>query len=1166
MENKQYVPLHVHTEYSLLDGAMRLKDYVEFAKKAGWKSIAICDHDNVFGAVKFFQLAEKAGIQPILGIEMYFIPDTSSTNSVDNKYYHLTVFVKNETGYQNLCRLIAFSYQKGFYFKPRIDFAILEANCEGLIILSGCIGGLLPSLLLEGDFDGAKKVAQKFISMVGRENYFIEVMPPYTKEEVTKNTLLINLAKEFDLTVVATPDSHYLLADHHQSHEVMLSIGTKNLITDEKRFSFKEFRANLKTTEEMLSFFPDNPEFVWNTEKIAQACTFKFKFGELFFPQYQIPSEFESETSYFLHLCRAGLQRIFDLNLVPPKEHERYMARLELEAELIARMGFAGYFLVVSDFIAWSKKTKVPVGPGRGSGAGSLVAWALEITGIDPIKYNLLFERFLNPERVSMPDFDIDFCILGREKVINYVKEKYGHESVCQIITFGTMAAKGVVKDVARVLGFSFSDSQMITDLIPDQLKISLKDAIKEEPLLAKMISENIKIKELFDICFVLEGVTRHASKHAAGVVISPKPLKDVIPLYVPAKTNELVTQYAMTELDAIGFLKMDFLGLKNLTVIDRVVQSVKKNYGIDINLETLPIDDAATFKTLCQGKTSGIFQFEGGGVTDVLVKLQPEKFEDLIALNALYRPGPLGSGMVDDFIDGRHGKKEPVYLFEELRPILEETYGVIVYQEQVMKIASAIAGYSLGGADLLRRAMGKKKPEEMAKQKSIFLDGAAKFGFDAAKADKLFELMAYFAGYGFNKSHSAAYALIAYQTAYLKTHFPKEFEAAILSFETSDPKKLQEYLQKTREVGVKVFPPNINLSESEFSATKDGVLFGLSGIKNVGTAVIEEILTEREKKPFSSILNFMRRINLRTANKRVLESLIYAGAFDDLLGSRAQKIAKLDYFIKLVQEEKENEKTGQVSLFAKPKKTDHSSDDNIIFDDIEDLPNKEKLMQEKEVLGFYLSSHPLDEYKFWIQALQAGNLAPQNYLECIEKKIINVALITQNKTITTKNGKRMAFLQAEDSFANNLELICFPGSFPETRDTYLQPDNIVVFYGTVGDAKEDLAKIKIEKILEINDFLQQPDPNLILCSSIIDNLFSSEENNYLKNLSNALEEKGLNFKIFFKENSKNLGIVTNRKINPQNKIFLEILTNISKKIWFEQVKTQAKQAKNHFT
>ncbi len=1148
--SEHYVPLHVHTEFSLLDGAIRLKDYLAFAKEQGWKAVAITDHGNVFGAVKFFQLAEKAGIKPILGIEMYFVPDVKAPNTVEKKYFHLTILVKNQIGYRNLCRLIAFAYKQGFYFKPRVDFKALRENCEGLIFLSGCLGGLVSQHILENNLALAEQSAKEFIDIVGQENFFFEVMPAdHSSEQGSLEQRMVNekifsLASSLGVGVVATPDSHYLLPQHNFAHEVMLSVGTKNLLTDANRFSFKDFRGHLKTTAEMLAAFPGHEDVVWTSGQIAEMCDFKFKFGELFFPQFQIPEGF-TEESYFEFLCKQGLQKLFESGLVLESDRDLYESRLEIEVSLISKMGFIGYFLVVGDFIDWAKKNGIPVGPGRGSAAGSLVAWALQITNIDPVKYQLLFERFLNPERVSMPDVDIDFCIFGRELVINYVKEKYGYDCVCQIITFGTMAAKGVVKDVSRVLGFPFAESQAITDLITDQLKISLKDAISQEPLLAKMIEDNPKVKELFDVCFVLEGITRHASKHAAGVVISPQPLQDVVPLYIPSKTTDLVTQYAMSELEAVGFLKMDFLGLKNLTVIDRTVKAVSSRYGINLDLDKIPMDDKATFKILSQGKTAGVFQFEGSGVTDVLVKLQPDKFEDLIAVNALYRPGPLGSGMVDDFIDGRHGKKEPQYLFPELKPVLQETYGVIVYQEQVMKIASVIAGYSLGGADLLRRAMGKKKPEEMAKQKSIFLAGAEKLGFDSQKADKLFELMAYFAGYGFNKSHSAAYALIAYHTAYLKAHYPKEFVAATLSFETSDPDKLTEYLHKAKEMDVKIFPPCVNRSSAEFVAVDEGVLFGLSGVKGLGEACLHEILEQRQKQPFSSLMDFCRRVNLRTANKRVLENLIYSGAMDSLPGNRAQKLAKLDKIIEQVHQEKE--KVGQVGLFSSLSSAGFGqqgskSSDDFIFDDIDEMPLAEKLVKEKETLGFYLSSHPLEEFKPLISCFEASGIMCQALEKVVGKKCFILGMVVSCKQISTKTGKNMAFVMLEDCYKNRVEVVVFSGLFVNVSDLLIEGGFLLV--SGILEKSADIFKLKADKVLKKEDILNTKVSGFGLQIFLKSDLILTEP--VVRHFSEYFEDGFTQIRLNYLENEKVLRLIPDKMFDFNHKLLTNFLSETS--------------------
>lgn len=1122
-EEKDYSPLHVHTEFSLLDGAIKLKDYFEFAKKEGWKSIAITDHGNIFGAVKFFQLAKKYNIKPILGAEMYFTPDVNTKVNAEKKYNHMTILVQNEIGYKNLCRLFSFAYKKGFYFKPRIDFESLKANNQGLVVLSGCLGGYIPGQFERNNPEEAKRATEWFIDVFGPERFFIEVMPEDTPEQKIANEKLFALASEYGLKTAATPDSHYLYPEHHQAHETMLSVGTKNLLTDEKRFTFGDFKGHLKTTQEMLSAFPSNPEAVWNTGEIAKTCNFEFTFGKLFFPKFEIPEQ-QTEESFFLESCRQGLQDLFDRKLIDQNLKEQYFQRLKIETDLICKMGFVGYFLVVSDFIKWAKKNGIPVGPGRGSAAGSLVAWALQITNIDPIKYNLLFERFLNPERITMPDVDIDFDIQGRERVIEYVKEKYGYDAVCQIITFGTMMAKGVIKDVARTWGFSFADSQAITDLIPDQLKITLDQAVEQEPQLAQMIKSNEKIKKLFETCKILEGLTRHASKHAAGVVISPEPLENVLPLYIPSKSNELVTQYAMTELEAVGFLKMDFLGLKNLTVIKRTVDAVKKNYGTTIDLDALPLDDKATFDNISQGNTAGVFQFEGSGVTEIMVKLKPNKFEDLIAVNALYRPGPLGSGMVDDFIAGRHGTKEPSYMFEELRPVLEETYGVIVYQEQVMKIASVIAGYSLGSADILRRAMGKKKAEVMAEQKEKFVKGAAEKNFDKLKAGKLFDLMAYFAGYGFNKSHSAAYALIAYQTAYLKTHYPNEFTAATLTFETNDPDKLQEYLVKASESGIKIIMPDINKSEIEFYGNKDGILFGLKGIKNLGATCLEKIVQERtEKGPFKSLYDFCFRIGSRHANKRVVESLIYSGAMDNLSGNRAQKINKLESIIAQAQTNKEAESRGQTGIFALKKSSFDSNLQEIEFENIKDFSDEKKLEKEKEVVGFYLSSHPLDPYKKIAKWIGCEDLSKKYDNSINDKIVLSIGVLENLKTITTKKGDRMAFAQLRTQ-TGSCEIVIFNKTFLKTEEI-LEIGKIFIVTGQAESSGNKL-KIKARTIKDIDSFINQK--NFEIRIKLDSDFNQSQISHFAQSLTQGEDE----LSILVSENNKVIKIKPSKKYN----------------------------------
>jgi DNA polymerase-3 subunit alpha len=1128
--SKHFTHLHLHTEYSLLDGAIRLPDLVTMAKKQEWKAVGISDHGNIFGAVKFFQLAKKENVKPILGVEMYFTPDVNVRN-VQDKYNHLILIVQNNEGYKNLCKLLAFAHQDGYYFKPRIDYQRLEEYSAGLIVSTACLGGHIPSLLQEGNFTEAEKRTQWFKQVFGPDRFFYELAPGVFQKQVVLNNLLLEYAAKWDVKCIATSDAHYLSPDDREAHEVLLAVQTKDVMTNPNRFSFGDCRCYVRSTQEMLEAFPANEDVIWNTGKIADSCDFAFEFGKLFFPQCPVPPE-HTPDSYFRSWCREGLESLKSQKRIEQALFADYDARLELEIDLIIKMGFVGYFLVVGDFIQWAKKQGIPVGPGRGSAAGSLVAWALQITNCDPIKYNLLFERFLNPERVSMPDIDIDFCIEQRETVINYVKDKYGQDCVCQIITFGTMMAKGVLKDVARALGFPFQDANMLTDLIPDQLKITLKEAIEQEPKLQQMIDSNPEVKKLFDISFKLEGLTRHASKHAAGVVISPTPLAETLPLYIPAKTTDLVAQYAMTELESIGYLKMDFLGLKNLTVIDRALKAINRNYGVEINLDLLELDDPKVFELLSEGKSNAIFQFESDGLKEVLRKLKPSKFEDLIAVNALYRPGPLGAGMVDDFIERRHGRQKVTYMFPELEPVLSETYGVIVYQEQVMKIASVIAGYSLGASDLLRRAMGKKKAEEMAKQKSLFVSGANTLGFNTKKAAEVFDLMAYFAGYGFNKSHSTAYALIAYHTAYLKANYPREFMAACVTFETGNPDQMTLYLQEISDMHLKLELPDINRSEMEFTATQDGIIFGLQGIKNVGTTAINSIIEERQKRPYTDLLDFCKRVDLRVVNKRIIENLVYAAAMDSIPGNRAQKLAELDKVLALAHEYREQQKTGQMGLFGAPAAADGSnpSSPSFTFQPLEDWSIKEKLEKEKEVAGFYLSTHPLKSYPAisWIQSETfAQGLEKGKTVTTMQEPFITAVGLMQNyKTIKTKKGDAMAFAQFED-LSGSAEIIIFPKTYVEV-ESILPLYNIFVIRGTVDVTSTAKCKIKANQLIPIEKIFD--DPGLIKQLQLTVSAASTGEQ--LANLKKKLAPGNIQLVFNFSEAGNDYQLISNQKVN----------------------------------
>jgi DNA polymerase III subunit alpha len=1129
--NKHFTHLHLHTDFSLLDGAIRIPQLVKFAKEQEWKAVGIADHGNIFGAIKLFQACQKENIKPILGCEFYTIPD-ASIKDVKEKYHHLVLIVENEEGYKNLCHLMAFSYKEGFYFKPRIDYKILQKHHKGLIASTACIGGHIPKLLRQNKEKEAEEQIQWFVDLFGPQNFFIEVQPPEYPKVALLNPKLFALADKFNLKTIATCDAHFLEKEMRETHEILLSVQTRNLFSDPKRLTFGEANCYLRTTNEMLKAFPEHEEAIWNTGEIADRCQFNFTFGKLFFPKFEIPQEYD-EVSYFKFLCQSGLDKLKNNNLLEQEKLNEYDNRLNIEMDLIIEMGFVGYFLVVSDFVQWAKKQNISVGPGRGSAAGSLVAWALEITNVDPIKYNLLFERFLNPERVSMPDIDIDFCIEKREDVINYVKDKYGHDCVCQIITFGTMLAKGVIKDVARTLGFPFSDASAVTGLIPDQLKITIDGAIEQEPRLKEMIESNPKVKHLIEISKNLEGLTRHASKHAAGVVISPAPLEEMLPLYIPAKTNELVAQYTMTDLESIGFLKMDFLGLKNLTLVDRALTAIKKNHGVEIDLDKLELTDQKAFDLLRAGNTSGVFQFESEGIREVLRKLQPEKFEDLIAVNALYRPGPLGSGMVDDFIDRRHGRKKTTYMFKELEPVLAETYGVIVYQEQVMKIASAIAGYSLGAADILRRAMGKKKIEVMEQQKVQFIDGATKRNFDKKLSGELFDLMAYFAGYGFNKSHSTAYALIAYHTAYLKANFPHEFMAALVSFETNNPDKLTEYLQEISDMEIDVIPPCINKSQMEFSAQGKKILFGLQGIKNVGQAALENILEEREKESFKDTLDFCTRIDLRTSNKRVIESLIGTGAMDCFAGNRAQKTNELEKIISIALEKKEAAKTGQMNLFSNNENTEKKEENELYsFQPCDEWKQKIKLEKERELAGFYLSSHPLKSYQpitKWFNLPTFGDVLEKikNTKSTKEFEVIAYGFMQNHREITTKKGSRMAFAQFED-FSSHCELIIFPKVFAKV-ETLLHEHKVFIIKGIVDLTATTKCKIKANEMIPV-DLVFDDKKNIKYLNLELPEMLNENVCNEIKNM---LPPGKTPINLLFNENQDKLQLRSTLKTNP---------------------------------
>ncbi|RMH07774.1 MAG: DNA polymerase III subunit alpha, partial [Nitrospirae bacterium] len=822
----QFVHLHLHTQYSLLDGANQLAPLVSQVRHFGQPAVAITDHGNLFGAIEFYQKAQEQGIKPIIGCEAYMAPGSRRQREgflAHNEYYHLILLATNQTGYHNLVKLSSRAYLEGFYYKPRMDKELLYEHREGLIALSGCLSGEVPYLIGQNDLAGALRAAGEYQEIFGKDRYYLEIQANGLEHQVVANRGLVEIHKKLGIPLVGTNDCHYLKKEDARPHEIMLCLQTGKTLKDANRLKFDTDQLYVKSTEEMVEAFRELPEAVLNTCRIAEQCNLQFSFGTSHLPHYQVPEGYTKET-YLRKLAEEGLaERLRQRpTKIPP---ESYRRRLDAELDVLITMGYAGYFLIVWDIIRFARSRGIPVGPGRGSAAGSLVAYTLFITDIDPLEYNLLFERFLNPERVTMPDIDMDFCMDRRNEVINYVIDKYGEDHVCQIITFGTLGAKAAIRDVGRVMDIPYAEVDRMAKLVPPQLNITLKEAMVQEPRLAELVERDSRMRELMTTAMALEGLARHASTHAAGVVISQEPLMEHVPLY-KTTNNEIVTQYSMTDLEKIGLVKFDFLGLKTLTMIHHAVSLINATRPPDehLNIQRIPLTDTATYTLLASGRTTGVFQLESAGMRNLLVRIKPERFEDLIAILALYRPGPLESGMVEDFIKRKRDPSYVVYDPPELEPILQETYGVIVYQEQVMAIANRLAGFSLGQADLLRRAMGKKKPEEMAKQQALFVEGAVRHGLSKQKAEKLFDQMAYFAGYGFNKSHSAAYAVIAYQTAYLKANFPTEFMAALLTSEMGNTDKLVGYFTECRELGIPILPPDVNESSKNFTVVEKGI------------------------------------------------------------------------------------------------------------------------------------------------------------------------------------------------------------------------------------------------------------------------------------------------------------------------------------------------------
>ncbi|MDD4602121.1 MAG: DNA polymerase III subunit alpha, partial [Negativicutes bacterium] len=961
-----FVHLHVHTEYSLLDGAARIGELVCRAKELGMPALAITDHGSMYGAIDFYKHAKKQGIKPIIGCEVYVAPRSrlERTTVEGEAYYHLILLAENEIGYRNLIELVSRGHTEGFYYKPRVDREILAQYSEGIICLSACIAGEIPNLLLKGDYDGAVKLALEYRNIFGQDSFFLEVQDHNIPEQKQVNADLIKISRETGIGLVATNDLHYIDRQDSECHDVLLCIQMGKTVDDPGRMKFPSSEFYLKSTQEMAELFSEIPDALANTLRIAERCNVELVFGRHLLPEFPVPDNLSAD-EYLRKLCQEKLLLRYD------QLGEGILQRLEYELSVIGNMGFSGYFLVVWDFINYARQNDVPVGPGRGSAAGSIVAYLLGITNIDPLKYGLLFERFLNPERVTMPDIDIDFCYVNREKVINYVASRYGADRVAQIITFGTMAAKAAIRDVGRALNMTYSDVDRIAKMVPGELGITLKRALEVNPELNEAYKSEAAVKKLVDLAIAVEGLPRHASTHAAGLVIAKEPLTHYVPLQKSAE-GFLTTQYDKDRVEEIGLLKMDLLGLRTLTVIGDAIKMLKENRGVEIDIDSIPLTDAKTSAMLSNGETAGVFQMESSGMTNLVKELKPEGFTDLIPLVALYRPGPLGSGMVADFINGRHGKKNVTFVHPLLEPVLKDTFGVILYQEQVMQIASVLAGFSLGQADLLRRAMGKKKHDVLAAQREAFLQGAAQRGIEAKVATEVFALMEHFADYGFNKSHSAAYALVAYQTAFLKANYPQEFMAALLTSVMGTSDKVGLYIEECRHMGIAVLPPDINSSQSSFSVDRESIRFGLAGVKNVGANAIEALITARIREGrFVSLVNFCTKVDMRVVNKRVIESLIKCGAFDSLAVKRSQLLAVLEQAVDTAQLRQKEKASGQIGLFAEDTMT---IAEDIVLPNIPEIPKEQCLAMEKEMTGFYITGHPLDQFREKLQSYPTIN------------------------------------------------------------------------------------------------------------------------------------------------------------------------------------------------
>ena len=1068
-----FTHLHVHTEYSLLDGSSKIKELTARAKELGMDSLAITDHGVMYGVIDFYRAAKEVGIKPILGCEVYVAPgsrfDRENTGGED-RYYHLVLLAENDQGYKNLMKIVSKGFVEGFYYKPRVDYEVLETYHEGVIALSACLAGEVQKYLARGMYEEAMRSAQRYEGIFGKNNFFLELQDHGLPEQKIVNQGLLRLSRDTGIELVATNDIHYTFAEDEKAHYILLCIQTGKKVADEDRMRYAGGQYYCKSEEEMQALFPYAREALENTHKVAERCNVEIEFGVTKLPKYEVPEGFDSWT-YLNHLCREGFKTRY------PKDDGTLSRRLDYELDVIRTMGYVDYFLIVWDFINYARSKDIMVGPGRGSAAGSIVSYTLGITNIDPVRYNLLFERFLNPERVSMPDIDVDFCYERRQEVIDYVVEKYGKDQVVQIVTFGTLAAKGVVRDVGRVLDLPYAMCDSIAKMIPNDLGMTLDKAIAANPDLRKLYNEDAQVKYLIDMSKRLEGLPRHTSMHAAGVVIGSRSIDEFVPLS-KAADGTITTQFTMTTIEELGLLKMDFLGLRTLTVIQNAVHLAEKDYGISIDIDHIDFDDKRVLESIGTGRTEGVFQLESGGMKSFMKELKPENLEDIIAGISLYRPGPMD--FIPRYLKGKNDKSSITYECPQLEPILSPTYGCIVYQEQVMQIVRDLAGYTMGRSDLVRRAMSKKKTAVMEKERQNFVygneaegvKGCIANGIDEKTANHIYDEMIDFAKYAFNKSHAAAYAVVSYQTAYLKYYYPKEFMAALMSSVMENVSKFSEYILNCRRMmNIAVLPPDINEGESGFSVSGGGIRYGLSAIKSVGKPVVDAILEERAKNgKFRTMEDFINRMTQREVNRRTLENFIKSGALDSLPGTRRQKMAVGPALLENKARERKNAFEGQLSLFDIAGE-EEKKEFEVVFPDVGEYAKEELLAFEKDILGVYISGHPLDDYEtLWrknITATAADFIVDEETEEAVVKdgiKAVIGGLVTGKTVKTTRTGQLMAFITLED-LMGSVEVIVFPRDYENNRDLLTEDEKLFI-RGRVSLGDEPVGKLVCEQVI----------------------------------------------------------------------------------------------------